>query len=107
MAGTALTPLSALAGGYAYALAPELAPLCSLFDSQKLAVMLNVGPLVQPTTKAQYTARSVPLPPKLFSHNDHSNRCGSLRPLHLAWLVGVAVWATCWSRATATPVSPA
>ena len=30
----------------------------------------NVGPLIRPTTLAQYQARSVPLPPKLFSHND-------------------------------------
>jgi uncharacterized protein (DUF1501 family) len=33
-------------------------------------VVANVGPLVVPTTRAQYQARSVPLPPKLFSHND-------------------------------------
>lgn len=44
--------------------------LKSLFDAGKLAVLGNVGTLVVPTTKAQYTARSVPLPPQLFSHND-------------------------------------
>src|SRR3954471_16238402 len=44
--------------------------LKSLFDSGKMALMGNVGTLVVPTTKAQYTARSVPLPPQLFSHND-------------------------------------
>ena len=27
----------------------------------------------QPTTKAQYNAKSVPLPPKLFSHNDQQS----------------------------------
>ena len=35
--------------------------------------MLNVGTLVQPTTKAQYLAKSVPLPPKLLSHNDQQS----------------------------------
>src|SRR5262249_35675668 len=30
----------------------------------------NVGTLVVPTNKTQYNARSVPLPPQLFSHND-------------------------------------
>lgn len=35
--------------------------------------MLNVGTLVQPTTKAQYQANSVRLPPKLLSHNDQQN----------------------------------
>lgn len=44
--------------------------LKSLFDEGKLALLGNVGTLVVPTTKAQYTARSVPLPPQLFSHND-------------------------------------
>ncbi len=44
--------------------------LKSLFDASKMALIGNVGTLVVPTTKAQYTARSVPLPPQLFSHND-------------------------------------
>jgi uncharacterized protein (DUF1501 family) len=44
--------------------------LKSLFDSGQMALVGNVGTLVVPTTKQQYTARSVPLPPQLFSHND-------------------------------------
>jgi uncharacterized protein (DUF1501 family) len=44
--------------------------LKSLFDEGKMAIVGNVGTLVVPTTKQQYTARSVPLPPQLFSHND-------------------------------------
>jgi uncharacterized protein (DUF1501 family) len=44
--------------------------LKSLFDEGKMAVLGNVGTLVVPTSKQQYTARSVPLPPQLFSHND-------------------------------------
>ena len=74
---TALTPAVALQGGGSsslqYALAPQLAPLKSLWDAGRLAVQLNVGPLIQPTTLAQYQARSVPLPPKLFSHNDQQS----------------------------------
>ena len=35
--------------------------------------VLNIGTLVAPTSKAQYTAKSVPLPPKLFSHNDQQS----------------------------------
>ncbi|RJG15044.1 DUF1501 domain-containing protein [Massilia cavernae] len=63
-----------------YALAPELAPLLPLFDAEKLAVMLNVGTLVQPTTKLQYTNKSVKLPPKLFSHNDQQSVWQSSSP---------------------------
>ena len=55
------------------ALAPELLPLKGLFDSGQLGVLLNVGTLIQPTTLAQYNARNVPLPPKLFSHNDQQS----------------------------------
>jgi uncharacterized protein (DUF1501 family) len=55
------------------ALAPQMGRLKSLFDAGKLAVQLNVGPLVQPTTLAQYSAKSVPLPAKLFSHNDQQS----------------------------------
>lgn len=73
LAGTVLAPGVALADGMQYALAPELAPLKPIFDSGRLGVMLNVGTLVQPTTKAQYTAGSVPLPPRLFSHNDQQS----------------------------------
>lgn len=63
-----------------FALAPALAPLLPIFNSGQLGVMLNVGPLVRPTTKAQYQARTVPLPPKLFSHNDQQSIWQSSRP---------------------------
>ena len=55
------------------ALAPQLAPLKPIFDSGNLGVLVNIGTLVQPTTLAQYKAASVPLPPKLFSHNDQQS----------------------------------
>lgn len=80
LAPTVLTPTVALPGGDQYALAPELAPLLPLFNSHQLAVMLNVGTLVQPTSKVQYTANSVPLPPKLFSHNDQQSVWQSSAP---------------------------
>jgi uncharacterized protein (DUF1501 family) len=56
--------------GHAYGFHPALPELQSLFASGKFAVLANVGTLVTPTTKAQYTARSVTLPPQLFSHSD-------------------------------------
>ena len=75
------TPLIDSAGASRqYALAPELAPLLSIFNAGHMGVMMNVGPLVQPTSKAQYQARSVPLPPKLFSHNDQQSIWQSSAP---------------------------
>ena len=77
LAATALAPLTAPldrnGATYQYALAPELAPLLPLFNSGRLATLLNIGTLMQPTDKTQYANRSVPLPPKLFSHNDQQS----------------------------------
>jgi uncharacterized protein (DUF1501 family) len=80
LGGTVLNPTAALPGGRQYALAPELAPLVPLFDAGQMAVMLNVGTLVQPTTKLQFTNKSAPLPPKLFSHNDQQSVWQSSSP---------------------------
>jgi uncharacterized protein (DUF1501 family) len=78
LAPTALTPLVAqtLTDNLQYALHPALTGLKSLWDAGRLAVQLNVGPLVQPTTLAQYLSTNRvlnPLPPKLFSHNDQQS----------------------------------
>ena len=68
-----ITPLSGVNAGRQFALPLELAPLKTIWDSGKMAIMANVGPLIVPTTKAQYQNLSVPLPPKLFSHNDQQS----------------------------------
>ncbi|MEG8038896.1 DUF1501 domain-containing protein [Sphingomonas sp. LR60] len=73
LANTALTPSADLGGGRQYALAPSMTALKPLFDAGRMAVMLNVGTLMQPTTKAQFAAKSVRLPPRLFSHNDQQS----------------------------------
>jgi uncharacterized protein (DUF1501 family) len=73
-------PLDRLGVPHQYALSPSLAPLKSIFDAGRLGIILNVGTLVQPTTKTQYNNRSVPLPPRLFSHNDQQSIWQSLAP---------------------------
>ena len=74
--------------GRTFGLHPSMTRLHSLFGSGKLALMANVGSLVEPTTKAQYTANSVKLPPQLFSHNDQSVQWQSSvpdRPFQTGW----------------------
>ena len=56
--------------GRTWGLHPAVPELQSLFNAGKAAFIGNVGTLVYPTTKTQYNARSVPLPPQLFSHSD-------------------------------------
>ena len=80
LAATALSPTTALPNGMVLALAPQLAPLKTLFDAGKLAVQLNVGTLIQPTTLAQYNAKAGPLPPKLLSPNDQQSVWQSSSP---------------------------
>lgn len=56
-----------------FAFHPFLGSLQNLFNQGRLAVVANVGTLVQPTTKTQYQTRSVPVPTSLFSHNDQQS----------------------------------
>jgi len=74
-----ITPDTAQAGR-SFALHPAMAPLKELFDAGRAAVVANVGTLVLPVTLAQYKAKSVTLPPKLFSHNDQQSIWQSGQP---------------------------
>ena len=57
-------------GGASFGLHPAMAGLQGLFTQGKAAMLANIGPLAVPTTKAQWEARSVPVPDNLFSHSD-------------------------------------
>jgi uncharacterized protein (DUF1501 family) len=57
-------------GSNLFGLHPNLPEVQSLFTSGKLAFLANVGPLVQPLTRAQYQANALPHPVNLFSHAD-------------------------------------
>jgi uncharacterized protein (DUF1501 family) len=56
--------------GRSWGLHRSLTELQSHFAAGRLALLGNVGTLVYPTTKDQYTRSLVPLPPQLFSHSD-------------------------------------
>lgn len=71
--------LNPLSGGL-YSLHPAMTGLASLYNSGRLGIVANTGPLRAPTTLAQYRARSVPLPPSLFSHNDMQSHWQTMRP---------------------------
>ena len=72
-----ITPL--VSDGKSYGLHPSMAGIQGLFDAGRAAFVSNVGPLLQPTTKAQYQAKSVSLPPQLFSHNNQQDQWHSLK----------------------------
>ena len=61
----AVSPVS----GGSFGFHPNMPEMQSLFNSGKLAVLCNSGPLVEPLTKAQYQG-SGKKPLQLFSHSD-------------------------------------
>ena len=64
-----LLPVSPSSGG-SYGFHPNLIGLRDLFNLQKLAVITNVGPLVEPLTKTTYLNGTGKKPLQLFSHSD-------------------------------------
>ncbi len=79
LAQASLKTLNQDAGGdgQLYGMHPCCSGLQELFNGlggdtskRRLALVSNVGTLIQPTTKSQYLAESVPLPRALFSHSD-------------------------------------
>ena len=76
----AVLPVTASNGnGVDYGFHPSMTGLASLFEAERCAVIANVGPLIRPTTKAEYAAGVADLPPQLFSHNDQQDQWHSLK----------------------------
>ena len=67
--------------GRRFALHPSYSELAALYNSGKLAVVSNVGPLVSPIDRNQwYTGTGGPRPLNLYSHDDQQK----------AWMSGMA-----------------
>jgi uncharacterized protein (DUF1501 family) len=69
-----LTPTVYSTANAPYAFHGKMPELAGLFSSKELAVVANVGSLVQPLTRAQYQAQQAPLPNNLFSHADQQQQ---------------------------------
>jgi|HubBroStandDraft_6_1064221.scaffolds.fasta_scaffold21182_2 uncharacterized protein (DUF1501 family) len=70
LAQGSLLPVTPPSIGSPFAFHPRFTGMQSLFNSKNLAVLANVGTLVQPTTASQFQKGSAPLPMNLFSHSD-------------------------------------
>jgi uncharacterized protein (DUF1501 family) len=62
-----------------YGLHPNMPGLKSLFDNKKMALLANVGALIEPVSQLDYQQNKVLLPPQLFSHNDQQIYLQSLQ----------------------------
>ena len=69
-----LLPLEAGAGAPLFGLHPALPGLQALWAAGNMAIVANVGTLVQPLTKAQYLSTSTIKPESLFSHIDQQHQ---------------------------------
>jgi uncharacterized protein (DUF1501 family) len=69
-----LLPLAVAGGTPAYGLHPALPGLQSLWNSGHMAIVANVGTLVQPLTKTQYLSTATIKPDSLFSHIDQQQQ---------------------------------
>jgi uncharacterized protein (DUF1501 family) len=69
-----LLPLVVTGGAPQYGLHPALPGLQSLWASGNLAIVANVGTLVQPLTKTQYLSTATAKPESLFSHIDQQHQ---------------------------------
>jgi uncharacterized protein (DUF1501 family) len=79
--GGVLPIAPANAQGRTFALHPVMGSLQAMFNNdRRLAIVPNVGPLLMPTTKAQYDNRNHPKPAALFSHNDQQNTWMAMAP---------------------------
>ncbi|MCC6632722.1 MAG: DUF1501 domain-containing protein [Gammaproteobacteria bacterium] len=74
-----ISPQNANLNGVTFGLHPSMTGLQGLFNSAQAAVVANIGPLIRPTTKAQYQTPGWELPPQLFSHNDQQDQWHTLR----------------------------
>ena len=88
IAANALTPLAISTGlpgglptdGGSYGLHPAMPELRQLFNTERAAIIANVGTLLGPITQQQYQSGTRPTPPQLFSHDDQANFWQTSRP---------------------------
>ncbi len=65
-----LLPLEGALDGVSFGLHPAMSSLQQRFNAGQATLVTNIGPLVEPTTRAALEAGNVRLPLGLFSHSD-------------------------------------
>ncbi len=76
-----------------FALHPSMPEVQALFNNKKLSFVANIGPLVQPVTKAAYQNNTAVLPVGLMSHADQFRHWMTSKPgqrSNIGWFGGLA-----------------
>lgn len=83
--------------GQLYGIHPSCTGMADMFNGtgsfagkRRLSLLANIGTLIQPVTKAQYLAESIPLPRALYSHSDQIDQWQTSVPQGMTQLSGWA-----------------
>lgn len=83
--------------GQLYGIHPSCTGMADMFNgtgsfagNRRLSLLANIGTLIQPVTKAQYLAESIPLPRALYSHSDQIDQWQTSVPQGMTQLSGWA-----------------
>ena len=89
-----------------FAMHPQCPQLAEMFNNREMSVLCNVGNLIEPVTRQQWQAESVPVPPRLFSHSDQQRQTQSQPddPFLAGWGGGMAELITSYN--SSNTVSP-
>jgi uncharacterized protein (DUF1501 family) len=68
-----LLPVKPVNGVLSYGFHPAMPATRRLYNQDRIALISNVGNLVEPLNKQQYLDQSIVVPPALFSHSDQIN----------------------------------
>ncbi|WP_163998613.1 DUF1501 domain-containing protein [Pyxidicoccus caerfyrddinensis] len=100
-----INPVGQAAGSYG--LHPALEKLQALFEQERAAVLCNVGPLVLPMRKTDYTSETVARPDNLFSHSDQQDAWASAiaNPSTISLPLSLVGKATGWGGRTADKIA--
>ncbi len=63
---------------------PSLAALHTIYEQGNMALVANVGPMIEPASKADILTGRVMLPPQLFSHSNQQNHWQTAHPQQAA-----------------------
>jgi len=83
-----LLPLAPPSASSTFGLHPAMSALKTIWDQKRLAIVCNVGPLVEPLNRDQYLAGTRLVPVNLFSHSDQQAQwqtCVSTGPSATGW----------------------
>lgn len=73
IARDSLLAVSPPSAGARFGLHPSMSGVHGLFQNQKLAIVVNAGPLVEPTSRDSYRNGAARRPINLFSHSDQQS----------------------------------